>query len=307
MLGTKPMALLFGLIAILAIVGLAVIAQSLPSSGQQIQAQQQPNTQNTTTNPEEAKSHEQKADNGTKTQKTKGYWERFVGFVETREKFITAFSTILMVLVTAAVAGSTYFLYSATKGLVAGTENTAQRQLRAYVGVGADDFGFDTPGENDPNYTPIDPANPVAGQIYKDFLTIKVKNFGQTPAYGVVVFGNLATTSPFAAMLPDDFFTARVPMRDVIPNVPIRPFTSRFILQPEQTAVSKHAIFDVRAITAARQRQISVYVWGRIYYRDIFERPWRTMFCYVWEPWHPPSPRFVPYETYNGEDQTPFE
>jgi hypothetical protein len=231
----------------------------------------------------------------------------FKTWVVSNEKFLNAVSTAFIAMFTVLLAFGSIALFCATRNLVTGAQDTAQRQLRAYVGLGADDFGFDTPSENDPAYTPIDPANPVAGQIYKDFLTIKVKNFGQTPAYDVIVFGYVTPITPFAGMLPDDFFTRRVPLRDVIPTAPIRPFTSRFILQPEQTAVSKHAVLDVREISAARQKQTSIYVWGRIYYRDIYDRPWRTLFCYVWEPWHPPGARFVPYETYNGEDQTPIQ
>jgi len=133
----------------------------------------------------------------------------------------------------------------------------------------------------------MNPANPVVGQVFNDFLTIKVKNFGQTPAYDVIVFGYVTSIPHFSSMLPDDFFT-NVP-RDVI-----------------QTG-SKHVVYDVRPLKQARAKQASIYVWGHIYYRDIYNRPWRTLFCYIWEPWHPPGARFVPYEKYNSEDQTPFQ
>jgi hypothetical protein len=227
----------------------------------------------------------------------------FKAWVTSNEKFLNAISTGFIAVFTILLAFGTVALFCATRNLVSGAEDTAQRQLRAYVGVGADDLGFDTPGENNPNYVPI-PANPVAGQVFDDFLTIKVKNFGQTPAYDVIVFGHMAVMPPFA-MLPDDFFTRQAPF-DALPSGPVRTFVSRFVLQPQQMAISKHVVNDVRPLIAARQRQASVYVWGRIYYRDIYGRPWRTLFCYAWEPWHPPGERFVPYETYNGEDQVPF-
>jgi hypothetical protein len=53
----------------------------------------------------------------------------------------------------------------------------------------------------------------------------------------------------------------------------------------------------------ARARKKQVYIFGRIYYRDIYQRPWRTKFCYSWEPRHPSGERFVAYEEYNDEDQ----
>jgi len=202
---------------------------------------------------------------------------------------------------------ATCTLAIATLRLVKSAERTARRQLRAYIGVGSNDFAFETLGESDPNYAPIDNTNPVVGQVFQDFLTVTVTNFGKTPAYDVIVFGNVSGV-PFSQRLNDNFFTqADINIRDVISTDPVRSFISRFMLQPKQSAISKCIIWDVRGLVRARQRQESIYVWGQIYYRDIYNRPWRTRFCYVWEPWHPHGARFVPYEQYNNEDQTPFQ
>jgi hypothetical protein len=196
----------------------------------------------------------------------------------------------------------TFLLFMATVALVLVARETAKRQLRAYVGLGADDFSLELPGETDPHYAPIDLSNPNP-QIFNDFLVIKVKNFGQTPASNVVVFGSVSVTQG-AFLLPEKFFDTILPDR-VDPNN--RTFTSKFVLQPQQSATSKHAMMDVRQIIPARQRHATVFVWGHIYYRDIYERSWRTMFCYVWEPWHTHGARFVPYDKHNGEDQATFE
>jgi hypothetical protein len=205
-------------------------------------------------------------------------------------------------LFTAFLALATFCLWLATRNLVASGEKASRTQLRAYVGVGATDFGFETPGEKDPKYVPLNPANPVPGYVLKDFQTVTVTNFGQTPAYDVVVF-SYHSWCPFPSRLPDNWHEQT---KDVVSKAPVRATTSRLLLQPRQSALSKHSIDDVRPITAARNRKNALYVWGRIYYRDIYGRPWRTRFCYIWEPWHPHGARFVPYEEHNDEDQVPL-
>jgi hypothetical protein len=180
--------------------------------------------------------------------------------------------------------------------------DTAQRQLRAYVGVGGENFRLDLPGEKDSHYTPVNLNDPNP-QIFNDFVVLTVKNFGQTPAFDVVVFCHAVATEG-ASLLEADFFQKMQPDR-IDPNSGV--FTSRFTLQPQQSAESKSAILDVRLFSAARKRKKTIYLWGHIYYRDIYQRPWRTRYCYVWEPWHPPGARFVPYIRYNDEDQTKFE
>ena len=133
-------AFLLAAIALLAVLALAIMAGSLPRSGKQVQTQQAPTAQNFTTSPEAAKNNKQKSDEGPQIQEAQNYWERFVGFVESREKLVTAFSAILMVVITGAVALSTYFLYDSTKNLVIGAQDTAARELRAYVYVNITSF-----------------------------------------------------------------------------------------------------------------------------------------------------------------------
>jgi hypothetical protein len=173
MLGARTMTLLFAAIAILAVVGLVILARSLPHTGQQIQTKQQPSTQNATANPETAKNNEQKTNEGTQTQETENYWKRFVRFVETRDKFINAFSTILMLIVTGFVAYATFSLYGATRDLVIGAEKTAERQLRAYVYVLPPPQGI---------------SAVIAGSSQR--TVVALRNSGQTPAYEMQVRGN---------------------------------------------------------------------------------------------------------------------
>lgn len=56
--------------------------------------------------------------------------------------------------------------------------------------------------------------------------------------------------------------------------------------------------------TDHRQHSVVGQVFSFI--RDAFGRPWRTKFCFGWQPQHEGTDfEFVPYEEYTGEDQTP--
>lgn len=68
-----------------------------------------------------------------RVRKPQNYQERLIRFVETHDKLITAFTTILMLIVTCGVAYSTYSLYGATRDLVIGAQETAVKELRPYV------------------------------------------------------------------------------------------------------------------------------------------------------------------------------
>jgi hypothetical protein len=226
------------------------------------------------------------------------------GWLKSNEGTLTAVSTIVIALFTVILAVSTWKLFSSTERLVTGADDTARRQLRAYLGVGAEDLAFDTPGENDPKYVPFDPAKPVIGEIFKDFIAVKVRNFGQTPAHDVVVFSYLYVGPPSSR--PDAKVFVQDENKDTISAKDVRPFISRAVLQPQQSEISKSPLNDVGPLKKARDRVESIYVAGRIYYKDIYNRTWRTKFCYAWEPWHPSGARFVPFEVYNGEDDGSF-
>lgn len=175
-------------------------------------------------------------------------------------------------------------------------QSTERRQLRAYVGV--DDLAFEWPSERNPDYTPLDTETP--GLIHKDFIKVTVKNFGLTPASDVTVYAYFASTPAFSR-LPENFF--RENDVDFVSQAAVRPTLARFTLHQGQTAISKSPLTDIRPLIRGRINLASTYVYGRVYYRDIYGRPWRRKFCFGWEPEHPGGERFVPYETYNDEDQ----
>jgi len=88
----------------------------------------------------------------------------FSKFVRNYEKEIAAVSASLVVVFTIILASATIFLWRATRDLVNGAEDTAKRQLRAYV-------------------------IPIMGDV-RNFGTsalleasIRIRNAGQTPAY----------------------------------------------------------------------------------------------------------------------------
>jgi hypothetical protein len=186
---------------------------------------------------------------------------------------------------------------------------TARKQLRAYVGIESNRFSFDSPSlitKHENAKTRAVNAAIAAGGIYTDFMSIGVRNFGETPAYHVTVFAGFAPTN-FGERLPDDFFTKQFHAVDAMPTATHRATTAVFTLHRDQTEISKHnipasaleSIKHARSVPPTRQ----IYVLGRIYYRDIYGQSWRTKFCYSWEPWHPAGERFVAYQEHNEEDQ----
>jgi hypothetical protein len=189
----------------------------------------------------------------------------------------------------------TFTLFLATRDLVKEAKESSQRDLRAYVGM--DKLGFEIPNENNPNFV-FDPDTP--GVIQEDFITVKVRNYGSTPASDVCVFVYPAVVGPHQR-LEDTFLPAHD--RDLAPTGAVRVTLARFMLHPNQIEITK-TFFHPHAVREARARRATLYLCGRIYYRDIYNRPWRTRFCYGWEPsttFH--GERFVAYEQYNGEDQ----
>lgn len=212
-----------------------------------------------------------------------------------------------LALLTGALAIATFLLVLVVLGQLRDARETAKRQLRAYVGI--EDFSFDCPdlkskivgkrGNNDDEI-------PVAGKIHKNFLVVTVRNFGATPACDVTVFSYVVATD-FPNRLPDDFFEKNDV--DNISMADVRITLARFMLHKDQIEDSKHVIENITTVREAMKNPPlkQLFLFGRIYYRDIYDRPWRTKFCFSWEPWHPPGPRFVAYEEYNGEDQKELE
>jgi len=162
----------------------------------------------------------------------------------------------------------------------------------AYVGVDA--IELDCPSWTIPREQYV-PQVPAPGLLYKDFVRVKMRNYGKTPAYHTEIWGGWAGVRPFPAMLP--------------PNYPFavgndtKVSTSRQILHQNQMTTPKIAIPDISFLHRAVGQEESVFFFGRIDYEDAFKRRWRTHFCYVYEHWQPHGQRFVAFERNNYEEQ----
>jgi hypothetical protein len=206
-----------------------------------------------------------------------------------------AYAEITVGIITAVVAAlaANWAKKAATAGRRANkiSKDTAKRQLRAYVGV--DDFKVQIASL--PNgYEPIDMAK--LGVVFPDNLTVVIKNFGATPATGVVAFMG-PQAAPFGVHFPPDFDYEAACTPRVANNI-----VSRHFLLPGKSEPIKFPLPDVRPFWAAERREMNIFLVGRIYYLDAFGEPHSTMFNFAWEPWHPHGARFVPLDKFNGED-----
>ncbi|MGA7789435.1 MAG: hypothetical protein WCA56_14870, partial [Xanthobacteraceae bacterium] len=217
-------------------------------------------------------------------------------FTHDHHEEVIAVGTAFIAIFTIVLGLFTVSVAAATNKLVEGAERAEKRELRAYVGV--EKLAFECPGIKDHHYKPTDLITP--GLIHKNYIVVTVRNFGQTPAYDVTVYAYFVPAK-FAERLPDEFFEKND--EDIISMAETRPTLARFLLHKDQSEISKSALTDITPLKDAVAKKTQIYVFGRIYYRDIYDRPWRTKFCYSWEPTHSSGERFVAYETYNDEDQ----
>ncbi len=160
-----------------------------------------------------------------------------------------------------AAANAATVAATATKDSVAQMKDTAQRQLRAYVGHSGVSF------DNQPA--------PDSGMIK---VVIALKNSGATPAYGVIC----RTKVDLLPIIP--FFAKDFDFR--LPPVNARAVGT---LGPNQEY--RHHAWANRSFTAAElakleygfrpiEQRVNVYVYGTITYLDSFGRSHFTNFCY---------------------------
>lgn len=180
----------------------------------------------------------------------------------------------------------------AAESSVSHAQDTATRQLRAYLGIEAIAI---SPGYFGTPY--VEKISSAPGVTAESTLRIAVKNFGQTPARDVLVFGYWLTTD-YATRLPYEFFAENY--TDRFSQVGVRNIYSRYVLNSGQIHVTGIPVWDPAPWREAFDKKRTLYVYGRIYYVDAFKCPWRTTFCYFWEP--DENMKFTPYEYYNGED-----
>jgi hypothetical protein len=157
---------------------------------------------------------------------------------------ITAAATVSIAFLTLFLGVGTFLLSGATRQLVRGSEKTAERQLRAYMGI--------------QNGRAILVAND--NQIS---VNINFRNSGQTPAYRVRIrtMANLLG-SDLEPPFTDD--NDPIPFNDRIPNSiisPGAPSSTSWVLKLES-----------RDLESIQFGAAVIYVWGRIDYLDAFKQ-----------------------------------
>jgi hypothetical protein len=167
------------------------------------------------------------------------------------EAIIAAFTIIL--------AFSTIFLWVATRDLVRSADDTAKRQLRAYVFVSGSAV-----------------TNVVEGNGIPEAQVV-IQNFGRTPAYAfvnVTGFGMNAYPHPQSIRLtiPEKEFSGPIAKSDLGPTQSQMSTTDwkekkRPLRQEEKTALA--------------QGKLIIYVYGEIRYIDTFDRPQWTKYRYM--------------------------
>jgi hypothetical protein len=234
---------LFVLAFLLGVASIAVFETVLSYQALNCSNQQQTHGANT---PSDAKpTAAQKADDGGHEKKNNAVSEPFVcgiagfpaavrQFMNHNEGFVVGTFTFLLVFVTA-------WLVWATIKLWRGAEDTAQRQLRAYVVVTYAEPRFDASGDL------------VAALTFT--------NCGQTPAYSVSVSRGIKLLNREKPQFPE-------------PN----PGTSKFTLacgQPMQVEATLRGVAGVADMEEGDHfdEYRAIYVFGEATYRDIFRKP----------------------------------
>jgi hypothetical protein len=182
----------------------------------------------------------------------------FVDWVVTNEHFLVAFSTVIVGAFTFVLAIATAFLYIATRALVKGGEQNAERQLRAYVVVIAKDLIEQGAKEE---------------RFRHQF---EIRNTGLTPAYKLQVE---SMTRPLPHPLPLNFDFAITPAGSN-PSV--------MMLGPGQPVghdgrADEPLSQSEMALIKRQDSGCRLYTFGTVRYEDCFRRPRFTNFCYFLE------------------------
>jgi hypothetical protein len=165
-------------------------------------------------------------------------WKQWPGFAWCKtDDWLDAERTIAIFTVVLAIA--TGFLWWATRRLVHGAEETAQRQLRAYLNM---EFGavlLNSPTEDSAT------------------AWLRIKNLGATPAYNARAWLRFSigptNTKPFDQAGKSENETSLGP-------------TGEFNLMSTLS-------FSSNQLQVVRNKTFSVFMWGRLDYIDAFKKP----------------------------------
>ncbi|MBI1776056.1 MAG: hypothetical protein HYR63_11985 [Proteobacteria bacterium] len=258
------MAIIFALIAILAVVGGLAVSLSRPNTGDQQKADQhEPRNDYSTTNPGANQNAQQDRGSRTQEQEPQNYRERFVALVERYEKVITAGSTFVIAAFTAALVFATIALFISSERVAAvgrdsadaarRAADTAERALiagqRAFISA---------------SFVPIANLNPETGEITNwGFRTIWT-NSGDTPTRLLINHINL---QPRDDELPPDW-----DFPDYWPaEMPPSKRSAIFLSAPPHGTVNGHDVYtSMQVIEQVIAKKKFLYLWGWATYSDVF-------------------------------------
>jgi hypothetical protein len=165
-------------------------------------------------------------------------WNKFVQYMEAHTDFWIAIGTLIIAAFTLLLGIATFLLWRATRNLVRGAERTAERQLRAYIGI-----------------LHYEIRNAKTGQHPE--CDIAFKNFGLTPAYKVKVRNEFK----FIALpgRPEDFA-----MTDPNPIAPLAPANETTLKSKADNTLTQDEV-DQLELDVAR-----LFCFGEMTYEDAF-------------------------------------
>jgi hypothetical protein len=168
-------------------------------------------------------------------------------FIHDFREEIVAVGTLFIAAFTVILAFATGFLYFATRDLVTGADKNAEKQLRAYVGIWGGSVQWTTFPNGDSGF----------------YINVDLRNSGQTPAYDFITWIR-ASISPV----------------DVSPVTEVDwSYTSRSIVGPgtdSRMAIWVPATTD--ELVKVRDRTSRIFIWGKVEYRDAFDKRWRFVY-----------------------------
>lgn len=164
----------------------------------------------------------------------------------------------LLVFVSLGVAIFAARLLKTTSALLTQTQDTARKELRAYVAL--DEIFFSEAGE-------------TAAGVHK----LRIRNYGQTPAYRLSIWCERATHLPQEGVKP--FYDA--------------PIVDGQLLHPVQAYT-----LSLAAAPLYRIGKPGFFTYGRLIYHDTYGQWWVTKFCFRYEG----EDSFVPHGDYNHEE-----
>lgn len=181
------------------------------------------------------------------------WFASFYCFFAGHEKFWISFGTLVLAAFTTILGFATIFLARATKSLVTGAENTAQRQLRAYVFV-----------------RPVGTFFLYDGDSCRVTITFAFKNHGQTPAYRFLEFAEIRNF-----MVPT---TVEIRTPD-----PIEPLTEISLGPGAEIEGTVWGIMDRNTLNELGSSFRKIHVTGVGRYVDAFGQARETKFCFYVE------------------------